>query len=63
MRLSDFIMLEALITDLVATAEERAIAEPNHSVHRAGCLGDDDPEGIAGAALGCVTLGTTRDRS
>jgi mannitol/fructose-specific phosphotransferase system IIA component (Ntr-type) len=59
MRLSDFIVREAIITDLAAVSKEGAIAELVRSLHRAGCLGETDPEGIARAVLDREALGTT----
>jgi mannitol/fructose-specific phosphotransferase system IIA component (Ntr-type) len=59
MRLSDFIVREAIITDLEATSKDDAIAELVRSLHRAGCLGAAGPEGIARAVLDREALGTT----
>jgi mannitol/fructose-specific phosphotransferase system IIA component (Ntr-type) len=59
MRLTDFIVREAIITDLKATTKEGAIAELVHSLHRAGSFGEADPEGIVRAVLDREALGTT----
>jgi mannitol/fructose-specific phosphotransferase system IIA component (Ntr-type) len=59
MRLSDFLVREAIITDIEATTKEGAIAELVGSLHRAGCFGEADPEGITRAVLDREALGTT----
>jgi mannitol/fructose-specific phosphotransferase system IIA component (Ntr-type) len=59
MKLSDFIVREAIITDIEAASKEGAIAELVRSLHRAGCFGQADPAGIVRAVLDREALGTT----
>jgi nitrogen PTS system EIIA component len=59
MQLSDFVVFEAIITDLKATTKEAAIRELVRSLHHAGCLEAADQEGVALAILERERLGTT----
>jgi mannitol/fructose-specific phosphotransferase system IIA component (Ntr-type) len=59
MRLSDFVIREAIITDLKATTKEAAIGEMVRSLHQAGCFREADREGVTRAILGREALGTT----
>src|SRR5262245_40040963 len=51
MQLSDFLMREAIITDLLATTREDAIREIVRSVQDAGRLVEVDTETLTGAFL------------
>jgi PTS system nitrogen regulatory IIA component len=59
MKLSDFVVREAIIADLKATMKEAALAEIVRSLHLAGCFSEADQEGVARAILDRETLGTT----
>src|SRR5260370_27045872 len=59
MKLSDFVVREAIIVDLQATGKEDAIREIVGSLSRAGRLGEGDLESVARAILGREELGST----
>jgi mannitol/fructose-specific phosphotransferase system IIA component (Ntr-type) len=59
MKLSDFVVREAILTDLQATAKEAAIREMVGSLNEAGCIAPDQVESIARAILGREELGST----
>ena len=59
MKLSDFVVREAIITDLRATTKEGAIPEIVRSLRHAGCFSEADQEGVARAILDREALGTT----
>ena len=59
MRLSDFIVREAIITHLEAATKEAAFGEIVSGLHHAGCFGETDQEGVVRAILDREGLGTT----
>jgi len=59
MKLSDFVVREAILVDLQATGKEDAIREIVGSLNRAGKLADGDQESVARAILGREELGST----
>ncbi len=59
MKLSDFVVREAIVVDLQATGKEEAIREIVRSLHEAGRLGEADMEGVARAILNREELGST----
>ena len=59
MKLSDFVVREAIIVDLQATGKEEAIREIVQSLNQAGCLADGDLESVTRAILGREELGST----
>jgi nitrogen PTS system EIIA component len=59
MKLSDFVVREAILVDLKATAKEEAIREIVWSLHAAGRLAEADLEGVARAILNREELGST----
>jgi PTS system nitrogen regulatory IIA component len=59
MKLSDFIIRDAIITDLQATTKEEAIREIVKSLHDAGYLAEADLESVAKAILNREELGST----
>jgi nitrogen PTS system EIIA component len=59
MKLLDFVVREAIIVDLQATAKEGAIREMVGSLHRAGRLADHDMESVIRLILGREELGST----
>ena len=59
MKLSDFVVREAILVDLQATGKEEAIREMVGSLHRAGRLADNDMESVIRAILGREELGST----
>jgi PTS system nitrogen regulatory IIA component len=59
MKLLDFVVAEAIIVDLQATAKEAAIREMVGSLHRAGRLADQDMESVIRLILGREELGST----
>lgn len=59
MKLSDFVVSEAIIVDLQATAKEDAIREIVGSLAQAGRLPESDLESVARAILGREELGST----
>lgn len=59
MKLSDFVVKDAIIVDLQATAKEEAIREIVRSLHQAGRLTEGDLEGVSRAILGREELGST----
>lgn len=59
MKLSDFVVREAIIVDLQATGKEEAIREIVRSLREAGSLGEADMEGVARAILNREELGST----
>lgn len=59
MKLSEFLVREAIITDLLATTKEGAIREIVRSVQDAGHLAEVDTETLTGAFLEREELGST----
>jgi mannitol/fructose-specific phosphotransferase system IIA component (Ntr-type) len=59
MKLSDFVVREAIITDLKATSKDAAIGELVRSLCLSGCFGEADREDITRAVLEREALGTT----
>lgn len=59
MKLSDFVVPDAIVTDLGATDREGAIAEMVRSLSRVGCFSEADQDGVARAILDREALGTT----
>ncbi len=59
MKFSDFMVREAIFTDLQATTKEEAIREIVRSLHHAGALAEADLESITHTFLGREELGTT----
>jgi len=59
MKLSDFVVREAILVDLQATGKEEAIREMVRSLNQAGRLGDADLDGVTRAILGREELGST----
>lgn len=59
MKLSDFVVREAILVDLQATGKEEAIREIVRSLHAAGQVPDPDVEGVIRAILGREELGST----
>jgi len=59
MKLSDFVVREAILTDLQATGKEEAIREMVRSLNHAGCIAEGDIEGVSRAILGREELGST----
>ena len=59
MKLSDFVVNEAILVDLQATGKEEAIREIVQSLARAGRLAEGDLESVARAILGREELGST----
>lgn len=59
MKLSDFVVREAIVVDLQATSKEPAIREIVQSLARAGRLAEDDTDGVARAILNREELGST----
>src|ERR1700722_18271344 len=59
MKLSDFVVREAIVVDLQATGKEEAIREIVGSLTKAGRLSQTDQDGVAKAILGREELGST----
>jgi mannitol/fructose-specific phosphotransferase system IIA component (Ntr-type) len=59
MKLSDFVVREAILVDLQATGKEEAIREIVRSLNHAGRLGEADLESVTKAILGREELGST----
>ena len=59
MKLSDFVVREAILVDLQATSKEPAIREIVSSLVESGRLADGDLEGVARAILNREELGST----
>ena len=59
MKLSDFVVSDAILVDLQATGKEGAINEIVGSLHKAGKLGELDIESVSRAILGREELGST----
>ena len=59
MKLSDFVVRDAIKVDLKATGKEEAIREIVASLHDAGQLKPEDLEGVIKAILGREELGST----
>ena len=59
MKLSDFVVTEAIIVDLQATGKEDAIREIAGGLNAAGRLAEGDLEGVSRAILGREELGST----
>jgi PTS system nitrogen regulatory IIA component len=59
MKLSDFVVREAIVVDLKATGKEEAIREIVASLHAAGRLTADDQESVLRAILNREELGST----
>jgi mannitol/fructose-specific phosphotransferase system IIA component (Ntr-type) len=59
MKLSDFVVREAIVVDLKATAKEETIREVVGSLHAAGQIADADLDGVIRAIIGREELGST----
>jgi mannitol/fructose-specific phosphotransferase system IIA component (Ntr-type) len=59
MKLSDFVVREAILVDLQATAKEEAIREIVRSLCQAGRLAETDLDSVSRAILGREELGST----
>jgi mannitol/fructose-specific phosphotransferase system IIA component (Ntr-type) len=59
MKFSNFVVREAILTDLQATTKEEAIREIVRSLHHAGALAEADLESITRMVLAREELGTT----
>jgi mannitol/fructose-specific phosphotransferase system IIA component (Ntr-type) len=59
MKLSDFVVREAIVVDLVSTAKEDAIREIVRNLHTAGRLAEADLESVSRAILNREELGST----
>lgn len=59
MKLSDFVVKEAIVIDLQATAKEPAIREIVQSLAKAGRLSEADTDSVAKAILNREELGST----
>src|SRR3954466_1305198 len=59
MKLSDFVVGEAILVDLQSTGKEEAIREMVRSLNQAGRLAEADMDGVARAILGREELGST----
>jgi mannitol/fructose-specific phosphotransferase system IIA component (Ntr-type) len=59
MKLSDFVVTEAIILDLQATSKEEAIREIVRSLNDAGKIPHSDVEGVSRAILNREELGST----
>lgn len=59
MKLSDFVVTDAIVVDLQATTKEAAIREIVGSLHTAGRIAEADTEGVIRAILGREELGST----
>jgi mannitol/fructose-specific phosphotransferase system IIA component (Ntr-type) len=59
MKLSDFVVRDAILVDLQATGKEEAIREIVQSLHDAGQIAEADIDGVARAILNREELGST----
>jgi len=59
MKLSDFVVREAILVDLKATGKEEAVREIVRSLHSAGQITEQDMDGVIRAILGREELGST----
>jgi nitrogen PTS system EIIA component len=59
MKLSDFVVREAILVDLQATGKEEAIREIVRSLHAAGSFAESELESVARAILSREELGST----
>lgn len=59
MKLSDFVVRDAIVVDLQATGKEEAIREIVQSLYQAGQLAEGDLEGVIRAILNREELGST----
>jgi PTS system nitrogen regulatory IIA component len=59
MKLKDFVVREAILIDLQATAKEEAIREIVGSLHQAGRLGESEIDSVTRAILNREELGST----
>jgi mannitol/fructose-specific phosphotransferase system IIA component (Ntr-type) len=59
MKLSDFVVRDAILVDLQATGKEDAIREIVRSLHNAGRLAEPDIDSVARAILNREELGST----
>lgn len=59
MKLSDFVVRDAILVDLQATGKEDAIREIVASLVRAGSLAESDAEGVVRAIMNREELGST----
>ena len=59
MKLADFVVTEAIISDLVATSKEEAIREIVGALVNAGCIPEEQNESIVGAIMKREELGST----
>jgi PTS system nitrogen regulatory IIA component len=59
MKLSDFVVRDAIVVDLQATGKEEAIREIVRSLHNAGRLAESELDGVTRAILSREELGST----
>ncbi len=59
MKFSDFVVPQAIVTDLKATNKEGAIAEMVRSLSHTGCFSEAYQDGFTGAILDREALGAT----
>jgi mannitol/fructose-specific phosphotransferase system IIA component (Ntr-type) len=59
MKLADFVVPEAITSDLRASTKEGAVREMVDALHAAGCLGETDREDVVKRVLGREQLGST----
>lgn len=59
MKLSDFVVRDAIVVDLQATGKEEAIREIIRSLVQAGALPEADADGVARAIMNREELGST----
>jgi PTS system nitrogen regulatory IIA component len=59
MKLSDFVVRDAIVVDLQATGKEEAIREIIRSLVAAGALAEADADGVARAIMNREELGST----
>jgi mannitol/fructose-specific phosphotransferase system IIA component (Ntr-type) len=59
MKLSDFVVRDAIVVDLQATGKEEAIREIIRSLVQAGALPESDADGVARAIMNREELGST----
>jgi mannitol/fructose-specific phosphotransferase system IIA component (Ntr-type) len=59
MKLADFVVAEAIISDLRATTKEDAVRVIVNALRAAGCIGEADAEDVVRAILRRERLGTT----
>jgi mannitol/fructose-specific phosphotransferase system IIA component (Ntr-type) len=59
MKLSDFVVSEAILVDLQATTKKEAIREMVEALHKAGRIGASDVDAVTSAIMSREQLGTT----